>query len=96
MSARKHERVTAPAIFALDGEVFDAGVARTDLTPEIANLNYVRRGDAFLLGAWWRIAWDMACGAVQRRFGLERRCCRGATAKDLSPLVGIELNKRSP
>ena len=51
VSARKHERVTAPAIFALDGEVFDAGVARTDLTSEIANLNYVRRGDAFLIGA---------------------------------------------
>ena len=95
MNARKHECITAPAIFALDGEVFDAGVARTVLTPEIANLNYVRRGDAFLLGAWWRIAWDMACGAVQRRFGLERRCCRSATATDLSPLVGIEPNKRS-
>ena len=34
MSTRTHERFTAPAIFALDGEVFDAGVARTDLTPE--------------------------------------------------------------
>ena len=91
VSAREHERVTAPAIFALDGEVFDAGVARKGLTPELAQLYFVRRGDAFLLGAWWRIAWDMACGAVQRRFGLERRCCRGATAKDLCAFIYIQL-----
>ena len=74
-SAAVPEVVIAPASFQWGDEVFDATAAQQLLAPAVDNLSHVRRGEASLLGAWWRLTWEAACGAVRGRFGPERRPC---------------------
>ena len=63
LRARPAGALDAPLIFSLDGAQWNPGI------PSHLNSYKVRRGEASLIGAWWRVVWHTVCHEVSERYG---------------------------
>ena len=72
MRAAPSGELDAPSVFTLDGAPADLGI------PSNVDSNHVRRGEAPLRAAWWRVVWAAARQEVRRRYGEGLRIkCKG-------------------
>ena len=80
--ASKTIHVDAPLEFSLDHTSANLALPRlTDADP--SDSSKIRRGEAALYGAWWRLLWAASCEEVRLRYGDNPRIAFESDARDV-------------